>query len=152
MIQKEFHLEEKEKAQKLYTFLMTMTAEWERGESKDDEQKKHFVKVTNDTERTFYETSFWILNNLRNCFAHFIFDKENLKEQDIAFFFILAIRGFFRMDINRIENYENILLSILLDENNIIKKDQIDKMNLESLQYVKEVFKENKLNEAWRKT
>ncbi|HMV42510.1 MAG TPA: hypothetical protein PKD50_08245, partial [Leptospiraceae bacterium] len=130
--QKEFHLDGKEKTQKLYTFLMTLVSEWERGESKDAEQKEHFKDISDEDEKTFYETSFWILNNIRNCFAHFTFDKENLNEQDIAFFFILAIRGFFKLDINDTLDYEKILFSIMPKANEIITKEQIEKQNSKS--------------------
>jgi hypothetical protein len=148
---KDFLLEGKEKTQKLYTFLMVLSAEWERGESKDKEQSKHFKEIENQSEKSFYESIFWIMCNLRNCFAHFTFTKENLLENDVAFFFILAMRGFFEMDINKIEEYEKIIFPILKNFKVEINKNDLIEIDKESLNKIKKLYAHYKLNTAQRR-
>lgn len=147
---KDFLLEGKEKTQRLYTFLMVLSAEWERGDSKDEKQSEHFKNIENISERSFYESIFWIMSNLRNCFAHFTFPKENLIEQDIAFFFILAMHGFFKMNIEKIEEYEKILFTILNNSNVEINKTELVKINKNSLEQIKSLYKDYRLDEAYQ--
>lgn len=145
---KDFLLKEKDKTQKLYTFLMVLSAEWERGDSRDDEQSKHFKEIQNPSEKCFYESIFWIMSNLRNCFAHFTFPKENLKEQDIAFFFMLAMRGFFKMTMGKIEEYEKIFFIIFNNSNIEIDKNNLKEINGDALKKIISIYDGSKLDKA----
>lgn len=122
-----FNIEESKRKEIFNTFLMLLSAEWERFPIKTDDYKN----IEPNVNKVFQRTCIWIMKNLRNNMAHFSFDK-NLSEKDIAFFCIIAFRSFFRLDQNKYPAEEIFLSPIHISKNfdkiidiNKVKKDEL---------------------------
>ncbi len=125
---KDFVLDEVNKKNKLRTFLLLLSAEWERTDIKIGMPISYY-----DSEelKSFHIANFWIMKNLRNNLSHFSFT-DTISELDAAFFFTIAMRNFFRLELKEYE-FETILLNLPID----IKQNRIN-FNIE------EINKENK--------
>lgn len=128
---KEFALDEANKRNTLRTFLLLLSAEWERTYI---ETGKPISSYDDLKEKDFHSVNFWILKNLRNNLSHFSFT-DDISEKDVAFFFILAMRNFFDLELKEYP-FERILFSVT--SKNKIYKDlsdlkKINKKNKEEL-------------------
>ncbi|HYE82328.1 MAG TPA: hypothetical protein VEG39_09200 [Clostridia bacterium] len=63
---------------------------------------------------SFEHTAIRILKKLRNCVAHSTI--REFDEADIAFLFLLAMRVFFRLPVNKVYEYEELLLELINDK------------------------------------
>lgn len=127
LIQKDFFLNEKEKHQKLYTLLMVISAEWEKTYFQKGKPISFYDSLKNDKFiKIFHQTNLWIMKNLRNNLSHFSFGR-NVSEEDVAFFFIIAMRNFFEINgSGDLCPFEKVLL-----EKGSLKKE-LEKENLSS--------------------
>lgn len=119
---------------RMYSFLTALSSEWERSyihSSYTDTDNPFSSKRTPPEEKFFHYTGFWIMKNLRNAIAHSCLE-DSLSERDIAFFFIIAMRTFFKTDLGKVYDYEKILFTAMAEEkilNKSIRELQERSMN-----------------------
>jgi hypothetical protein len=104
---------------KYYGFVKEISGIWERS-------KGRLNKESDISKDEFYFKNFCQnqMKLLRNWTAHNQLSKD-LKEHELAFYFITAIRGIIDLPVTKICRYEKILLSIFDDVQSYLEEDTI---------------------------
>ncbi len=121
----DFILDKDEKNQKYKIFLQLLSSEWERTFIQKGKPVYEIECDQSEKDKIIQITNLWIMKNLRNTISHLSFDDE-ITEIDLTFFFILAMRNFFKIDFNIVTEYEKILL-------HSYKKEMTKELNLNQI-------------------
>ena len=132
------------KEQRFYRLLREISSIWEMS-------KGHFLlknpvefwNVGNNTEYYFKNFCQQEMKLLRNWTAHNQYS-DNITEKEIAYFFMIAMRGLFDIDMSEILNFEVILGSLFDHHNWTIK--EIENLLQRSYYDLRNMFQNNKYN------
>ena len=123
-------------------FLLLLSAEWERTYIETGCPITYYDDP--NEEKDFHSVNFWIMKNLRNNLTHFSFS-DNISEIDVAFFFIIAMRNFFSLDLNEYP-FERILFSLLPANQADTSNFNINEINKQNKKRLLEICKQKKVD------
>ncbi|MCK4360084.1 MAG: hypothetical protein KAW92_15350 [Candidatus Cloacimonetes bacterium] len=122
-----------------YRFVRELAVEWEI--SKGFLQRKD-VEYTDEVEFNFKNFCQNQMKLLRNWTAHNQLSHE-LTEKEISFYFLIAMRALFNLDINETSRYEKILFSMFEKK---LKKEAILKNLADSYFNARKIFEDESYN------
>ena len=102
----------KDKGGTLLLFVSELVGKWELSHGEFDKDKA--PNIHNPLENQFYRSSQRQLKLLRNWITHALISSRlsKLTEKHVAFFFLLTMRAWIRLDFEKIHEYEQILANL----------------------------------------
>ncbi len=106
---------------------------WENGKCKYENSNYQRNSLQSFYDFNFKDNANKIMKLLRNCVAHNMLSKE-IEEKTVAFFFMLAMRALFNLDIEKYHNYEYMFQTIFKGILQKPSKEQISSLLTSSYQ------------------